>query len=63
MNRAKMASEATVAVTIIRKNTVLASTSASRHRPDSRNLPIGNQPALNEKSQIIIRANQGVNTV
>ena len=56
-------SDPTIAVIIIRLNTVLASTGASRHNTGSRNLPIGNQPALNANSQIIMRANQGVNTV
>ena len=56
-------SDPTIAVIIIRLNTVLASTGASRHNTGSRNLPIGNQPALNANSQIIIRANHGVKTV
>ena len=51
------------AVKIIWVNTELASTGASRHRTGSRNLPIGNQPALNAKSQIIISPNHGVKTV
>ena len=43
--------------------TTLASTGAPRHSDGSRNLPRGNQPSLKAKSQITIKANQGVNMV
>ena len=51
------------AVSSISLNTLLAATGASRHTNGSKNLPKGNQPSLKAKVQIIISANQGVNTV
>ena len=59
----RTAIEATVAVTIILRKTELASTVASLQSTGSRNLPMGNHPALNENSQIIMSANHGVKTV
>ena len=50
-------------VASMRLKIVFESVGASRHTTGSRNLPIGSQPALNANSQIIIRPNQGVNTV
>ena len=42
---------------------VFESNAVPCHTTGSRNFPIGSQPALKANSQIIIRPNQGVNTV
>ena len=60
---ANTVTDRTATVASMRLNIEFESVGASRHTTGSRNFPIGSQPALKAKSQIIIRPNQGVNTV